>query len=145
MEDYFSREEMDEYLRRKFDTVRTTESGWELRLEGDVNTYSLSVTWQEDTKTVSFRVSPFGFAPVNETCAHNLHRYLLAANARMEGACFAVDSEGRPLLRTRIHMCVMDESLMSGVFETLLMQAERHYLNVLNLARNEHAEVEVPQ
>ncbi len=139
----FSREDMDEYLRRKFEDIQTTKEGWTIRLEGDVNTYSLAISWGKTN--VSFMVSPFGFAPVNETCASNLHRYLLASNARMEGACFAVDSEGSPLLRTRIPVCSMDEAILSGVFETLLLQAERHYLNVLNLARNEHARVEVPR
>ena len=74
-------------------------------------------------------------APKNEDCALQLYRHLLRLNREMNMAKFAIDDDADVVLTVELPTENLDESEFKDALDALSYYADRHYVEVLNLAQ----------
>ena len=110
-----------------------------IEVDGEANTYNLKIEWLSESCEIY--IEHYGTSPKNSKCALRLYEYLLKANASMAYIYFSVLEDNRPELKSRLSLEGLNSSLVQKVLEYIVMYADTHYFNVLNLANNEQAKI----
>ena len=114
---------------------RVDDHTWRSGFRGDVNSFRFFVRLTDNW--IFFTIVPFVVAPKNEECALQLYRHLLRLNREMNMAKFAIDDDADVVLTVELPTENLDESEFKDALDALSYYADRHYLEVLNLAQLE--------
>ena len=112
---------------------RIDENTWRSGFRGDVNSFRFFVRLTENW--IFFTIVPFVVAPKNQECALQLYRHLLRLNREMNMAKFAIDDDADVVLTVELPTENLDESEFKDALDALSYYADRHYVEVLNLAQ----------
>jgi Putative bacterial sensory transduction regulator len=114
---------------------RIDENTWRSGFRGDVNSFRFFVRLTDNW--IFFTIVPFVVAPKNDECALQLYRHLLRLNREINMAKFAIDDDADVVLTVELPTENIDESEFKDALDALSYYADRHYLEVLNLAQLE--------
>jgi hypothetical protein len=112
---------------------RVDEHTWRSGFRGDVNSFRFFVRLTENW--IFFTIVPFVVAPKSEAAALGLYRHLLKLNREMNMAKFAIDDDNDVVLTVELPTENLDESEFKDALDALSYYADKHYLDVLNLAQ----------
>lgn len=116
---------------------RVDDNTWRSGFRGDVNSFRFFVRLTENW--IFFTIVPFVVAPKNESCALQLYRHLLRLNREVNMAKFAIDDDADVVLTVELPTENIDESEFKDALDALSYYADKHYLDVLNLAQQERS------
>jgi hypothetical protein len=106
---------------------------WRSGFRGDVNSFRFFVRLTENW--IFFTIVPFVVAPKLEATALALYRHLLKLNREINMAKFAIDDDADVVLTVELPTENLDESEFKDALDALSYYADKHYLDVLNLAQ----------
>jgi len=112
---------------------RVDDHTWRSGFRGDVNSFRFFVRLTENW--IFFTIVPFVVAPKLESSALNLYRHLLKLNREINMAKFAIDDDSDVVLTVELPTENLDESEFKDALDALSYYADKHYLDVLNLAQ----------
>jgi hypothetical protein len=128
-------ESIEEYLRRDgwhFERVEGPIPTWRSGFRGDVASFRFYVRLTENW--IFFIIDPFVLRARSET-AHAVHERLLQLNRDMTYAKFALDSDDDVVLTVECPTRNLDYGAFKDALDFLSYYADRHYLEILNLAQ----------
>jgi hypothetical protein len=108
---------------------------WRSGFRGEVAPFRFYVRLTENW--VFFIIAPFVLPAKNADCATALHKRLLRLNQDMTLAKFALDNDDDVVLTVEFPTENIDYSEFKDALDVLSYYADRHYLEVLNLAQQE--------
>jgi hypothetical protein len=112
---------------------RVDENTWRSGFRGDVNSFRFFVRLTDNW--IFFTIVPFVVAPKHESQALALYRHLLKLNREINMAKFAIDDDADVVLTVELPTENLDESEFKDALDALSYYADKHYLDVLNLAQ----------
>ena len=112
---------------------RIDEHTWRSGFRGDVNSFRFFVRLTENW--IFFTIVPFVVAPRTEESALALYRHLLKLNREINMAKFAIDDDADVVLTVELPTENLDASEFKDALDALSYYADKHYLDVLNLAQ----------
>ena len=112
---------------------RVDDATWRSGFRGDVNSFRFFVRLTENW--IFFTIVPFVVAPKHESQALALYRHLLKLNREINMAKLAIDDDGDVVLTVELPTENLDESEFKDALDALSYYADKHYLEVLNLAQ----------
>jgi hypothetical protein len=112
---------------------RVDDNTWRSGFRGDVNSFRFFVRLTDNW--IFFTIVPFVVAPKNEASALGLYRHLLKLNREINMAKFAIDDDADVVLTVELPTENLDEGEFKDALDALSYYADRHYLDVLNLAQ----------
>ena len=127
-------ERVEEYLAKDgWPFERVDGHTWRSGFRGDVNSFRFFVRLTDNW--IFFTIVPFVVAPKNDQCALQLYRHLLRLNREINMAKFAIDDDADVVLTVEMPTENLDESEFKDALDALSYYADKHYLDVLNLAQ----------
>jgi hypothetical protein len=133
-------ETVDEFLKKDdWPYERVDENTWRSGFRGDANSFRFFVRLTDNW--IFFTIVPFVVAPRSEGCERNLYRHLLRLNREINLAKFAVDDDNDVVLTVEFPTESFVYSQFKDALDALSYYADRHYLEVLNLAQDEGAKL----
>ncbi|HEY7956093.1 MAG: YbjN domain-containing protein [Polyangia bacterium] len=114
---------------------RVDDHTWRSGFRGDVNSFRFFVRLTDNW--IFFTIVPFVVAPKHESQALQLYRHLLRLNREINMAKFAIDDDADVVLTVELPTENLDESEFKDALDALSYYADRHYLDVLNLAQQD--------
>jgi hypothetical protein len=125
---------VEEFLARDgWPFERVDDHTWRSGFRGDVNSFRFFVRLTENW--IFFTIVPFVVAPKQEGAALKMYRHLLRLNREINMAKFAIDDDSDVVLTVELPTENLDESEFKDALDALSYYADRHYLDVLNLAQ----------
>jgi hypothetical protein len=112
---------------------RIDDNTWRSGFRGDVNSFRFFVRLTENW--IFFTIVPFVVAPRTEQSALSLYRHLLKLNREINMAKFAIDDDADVVLTVELPTENLDASEFKDALDALSYYADKHYLDVLNLAQ----------
>jgi hypothetical protein len=112
---------------------RVDDHTWRSGFRGDVNSFRFFVRLTDNW--IFFTIVPFVVAPKSEASALALYRHLLRLNREINMAKFAIDDDADVVLTVELPTENIDESEFKDALDALSYYADKHYLDVLNLAQ----------
>jgi hypothetical protein len=112
---------------------RVDDHTWRSGFRGDVNSFRFFVRLTDNW--IFFTIVPFVVAPKTEHAALSLYRHLLKLNREINMAKFAIDDDADVVLTVELPTENLDESEFKDALDALSYYADKHYLDVLNLAQ----------
>ncbi len=106
---------------------------WRSGFRGDVNSFRFFVRLTDNW--IFFTIVPFVVAPKTPEGTLALYRHLLRLNREINMAKFAIDDDGDTVLTVELPTENLDESEFKDALDALSYYADKHYLDVLNLAQ----------
>lgn len=106
---------------------------WRSGFRGQVAPFRFYIRLTENW--VFFIIAPFVLPPRDAESAANLHRRLLRLNQDMTLAKFALDSDDDIVLTVEFPSRSLDYDGFKNALDALSYYADRHYVEVLNLAQ----------
>jgi hypothetical protein len=126
-------ERVEEYLQRDgWPFERVDGNTWRSGFRGDVNSFRFFLRLTENW--IFFTIVPFVVAPRSEKAALDLYRHLLRLNREINMAKFAIDDDADVVLTVELPTENLDEAEFKDALDALSYYADKHYLDVLNLA-----------
>ena len=127
-------ERVEEYLAKDgWPFERVDDHTWRSGFRGDVNSFRFFVRLTENW--IFFTIVPFVVAPKNEQATLQLYRHLLRLNREINMAKFAIDDDADVVLTVELPTENLDASEFKDALDALSYYADKHYLDVLNLAQ----------
>jgi hypothetical protein len=130
---------VEDFLRRDGWHFERVEGGnvptWRSGFRGEVAPFRFYVRLTENW--VFFIIAPFVLTAKNEAAAALLYRRLLQLNQDMTLAKFALDNDDDVVLTVEFPTESIAYDSFRDALDVLSYYADRHYLEVLNLARHE--------
>src|SRR5262245_12446280 len=112
---------------------RIDEHTWRSGFRGEVNSFRFFVRLTDNW--IFFTIVPFVVAPRSDERALDLYGHLLRLNREMNMAKFAIDDDADVVLTVELPIESLDESEFKDALDALSYYADKHYLEVLNLAQ----------
>jgi hypothetical protein len=112
---------------------RVDDHTWRSGFRGDVNSFRFFVRLTDNW--IFFTIVPFVVAPKSEGAALALYRHLLKLNREINMAKFAIDDDADVVLTVELPTENLDESEFKDALDALSYYADKHYLDILNLAQ----------
>ncbi len=112
---------------------RVDDHTWRSGFRGDVNSFRFFVRLTDNW--IFFTIVPFVVAPKHEPQALALYRHLLKLNREINMAKFAIDDDSDVVLTVELPTENIDEGEFKDALDALSYYADRHYLEVLNIAQ----------
>src|SRR5438045_1315093 len=112
---------------------RVDDHTWRSGFRGEVNSFRFFVRLTDNW--IFFTIVPFVVAPRTEVAALGLYRQLLKLNREINMAKFAIDDDADVVLTVELPTENLDEGEFKDALDALSYYADRHYLDVLNLAQ----------
>jgi hypothetical protein len=126
--------DVEEYLSRDgWPFERLDNYTWRSGFRGDVNSFRFFVRLTENW--IFFTIVPFVVGPKEEETALKLYRHLLRLNREVNMAKFAIDDDHDVVLTVELPTQNLGESEFKDALDALSYYADRHYLDILNLAQ----------
>lgn len=134
-------DDIDDFIKRNYTVIpdMCLENVWGIEIDGEANTYRLSVMWLSDR--ILFEISPYAMAPRNASCAARMHEYLLYASHEMLWGNFSINETGVPVLRITLPPGHISDENLRRAIDHLIYNADLNYFNVINLANDERAQI----
>ena len=112
---------------------RIDDNTWRSGFRGDVNSFRFFVRLTDNW--IFFTIVPFVVAPKNDACALQLYRHLLKLNREINMAKFAIDDDADVVLTVELPTDNLNEGSFKDALDALAYYADKHYLEVLNVAQ----------
>jgi len=125
---------VEEFLRGDgWPVERVDRNTWRSGFRGDVNSFRFYVRLTDNW--IFFTIVPFVVAPRSDDHVRELYRHLLRLNREINMAKFAIDDDADVVLTVELPTENIDESEFKDALDALSYYADKHYLDVLNLAQ----------
>jgi hypothetical protein len=125
---------VEEFLARDgWPFERVDDNTWRSGFRGDVNSFRFFLRLTENW--VFFTIVPFVVAPRSDASALDLYRHLLKLNREINMAKFAIDDDADVVLTVELPTENINEAEFKDALDALSYYADRHYLDILNLAQ----------
>ena len=124
---------VEEFLKRDgWPYERVDDHTWRSGFRGDVNSFRFFLRLTDNW--VFFTIVPFVVAPRAAASAHELYRHLLKLNREINMAKFAIDDDSDVVLTVELPTENLEEAEFKDALDALSYYADKHYLEVLNMA-----------
>ncbi len=129
-------EQVEEFLAKDgWPFERVDGHTWRSGFRGDVNSFRFFVRLTDNW--IFFTIVPFVVGPKLEGAALRMYRHLLKLNREINMAKFAIDDDADVVLTVELPTENLDESEFKDALDALSYYADKHYLDVLNLAQRQ--------
>lgn len=128
-------ERVEEFLSKDgWPFERVDNHTWRSGFRGDVNSFRFFVRLTDNW--IFFTIVPFVVGPKLEAAELRMYRHLLKLNREINMAKFAIDDDADVVLTVELPTESLNESEFKDALDALSYYADRHYLDVLNLAQS---------
>ena len=114
---------------------RVDDNTWRSGFRGDVNSFRFFVRLTENW--IFFTIVPFVVGPKSDQASLQLYRHLLRLTREINMAKFAIDDDLDVVLTVELPTEHLEEGEFKDALDALSYYADKHYLDVLNLAQQE--------
>jgi len=125
---------VEEYLQRDHWPFDRIDAGtWRSGFRGEVSSFRFFVRLSQHW--IFFTIVPFLIAPKDAECQRRLYRRLLELNREINMAKFAIDEDEDVVLTVELPVEALENSEFKDALDALSYYADKHYLELLNLAQ----------
>ena len=120
----------------RLDYKKISNSSWQTTCSGETNDFPVLI--EKNRHGLVLKICSYVFSPDDKDCKLALYAHLLKLNGRMHQAKFHLEKSGWISLSLETTFTKKNLSLFHHKLKSLCAYADKHYLDVLNMAQSGH-------